>query len=80
MKKGVIALVILGIVGVIGWQQWRSHKPAVNLKGTVGGEKVALMEDAKITDILKSRYSLQLGVTKAGEHTHDGDKNQGDGR
>jgi hypothetical protein len=66
MKKGVIALVILGIVGVIGWQQWRSHKPAVNLKGTVGGEKVALMEDAKITDILKSRYSLQLGVTKAG--------------
>src|SRR5581483_9511217 len=66
MKKGVIALVVLGIVAVVAWQQWRSHKPSIELKGIVGGEKVALMEDPQITDIIKNRYKLALNVAKAG--------------
>ena len=66
MKKGIIAIVVLGIIGVVAWQQWRTHKPAVELKGTVGGEKVALMEDPQVADIFKKRFNLSLKVSKAG--------------
>jgi hypothetical protein len=66
VKKGIIAIVVLGIVAVVAWQQWRTHKPVVELKGVVGGEKVGLMEDQQIADIFKNRFNLSLKVSKAG--------------
>lgn len=56
----------LGIAIIFGVRQWGGYKPAVELKGVVGGEKVALMEDEKIKEILSRRYGLNLQVAKSG--------------
>ncbi|HKX28904.1 MAG TPA: hypothetical protein VJ302_14500 [Blastocatellia bacterium] len=71
MKKATAAIVILGIIAIIAYKQWQSHKlgpagSALELKGAVGGEKMALMEDPQIVEILKSRYQVWPRPEKSG--------------
>ena len=61
-----IVLLVLIIAGGIVYQQFFSTPKTTLLKGYVGGEKMAFLENVDIQKILQKKYGLQLDITKAG--------------
>lgn len=71
MKKAALAILILGIIAIVAVRQVYFPRSgaggaAKGLKGKVGGEKMALMEDPRIADAIKKGYSLATQSVKAG--------------
>lgn len=62
---GVILLVLI-IAGGIAYQQFFSAPKTIELKGYVGGEKLALLENPEVKTILQKKYGLVLNTSKAG--------------
>ena len=68
MKNKLIGIVILVLIiaGAVVYQQFFSAPKTTAVKGYVGGEKIAFLENVKIQDILRKKYGIELDVTKAG--------------
>ncbi|MDQ1354622.1 MAG: hypothetical protein QG657_4931 [Acidobacteriota bacterium] len=62
---GIIILVII-IGGAVGYKFFYVDKPVTHLKGLVGGEKMAFLENEKVRSILKKKYGLVVDYSKAG--------------
>ena len=67
MKKllGVILLILI-IAGALMYQQFFSVGKVVTLKGYVGGEKTAFLQNEEVQEILKKKYGIEIDDTKAG--------------
>ena len=62
---GVILLLLI-IAGGIAYQQFFSSPKTTILKGYVGGEKMAFLDNPEVKKILQKQYGLELNATKAG--------------
>lgn len=66
-SKFIGAVILLVIVAAALYYQYHPvSKPAVTLKGLVGGEKIGLLEDEAFKKILKGKYGITLDYSKAG--------------
>ena len=61
----IILLAVIGAAAVYLLLGGPRPEPAV-LRGYVGGEKIGLLEDEKVQDILEREYHLTLDYAKAG--------------
>ena len=68
MKGALVGLGILIIAGAIVFAVWLqfNSKPEVKLKGIVGSEKSALLENEKVKNLLHSKYGVTLEYSRAG--------------
>jgi len=68
MRDKIIGIGILAVVVIAALlYQFAFRGPkAVTLKGYVGGEKMAFLEDEEVGRILKKRYGIHLDYAKAG--------------
>ena len=68
MKSKIMGLGILAIVvAAAAVYAWISESRAVTeISGYVGGEKIGLVEDEEVRDILRSRYHLSIDYARAG--------------
>ena len=62
---GIILLIVIIAAG-IAYQQFFSAPKTTVLKGYVGGEKMAFLENPEVKKILQKQYGLELNATKAG--------------
>lgn len=63
---GLILLALIIVGGLFMFQQAGGGKPQVILKGYVGGEKMNLLHNEKVKNILKRKYGITLNSIKAG--------------
>ena len=68
MKTKLIGLGILAVVIItaIAYVFINESQAVTEINGYVGGEKIGLLEDEDIQDILKNRYQLSIDYAKAG--------------
>lgn len=68
MKTKLLGLGILAIVVIsaIVYVWYSSGQTITEIHGYVGGEKIGLLEDEEIQDLLKDRYKLAIDYTKLG--------------
>lgn len=70
MKNGKffgLGLLLIVIAAVIGFSFFRSGQPdQVSITGLVGGEKINLLENARVKEIAKKEYGLTYDYRKAG--------------
>lgn len=68
MKAKIIGAVILaGVIAAAAAYAGISRSSAVTeISGSVGGEKIGLLEDEEVQDILKKDYKLKINYSKAG--------------
>jgi len=68
MKSKLIGLIVVlvVIVAAVGYSLLRSSQDVTVLKGYVGGEKIGLLEDGQVKDILSKKYKIQIDYAKAG--------------
>ncbi len=69
MKSKITGLILLiGIIaaGCIYYFGFASRPQTLVLHGYLGGEKIGLLEDEQVQEILKDRYHLQIDYSRAG--------------
>jgi len=68
MRDKIIGIGILAVIvaAALLYQFAFKGPQAVTLKGYVGGEKMAFLEDEEVRKILKKRYGIHLDYAKAG--------------
>lgn len=68
MKTKLMGLLILAVVVILAAvYALFTRKPAVTeINGYVGGEKIGLLEDTEIQEILEEKYHLRMDYAKAG--------------
>ena len=65
-RMGLILLVAVMLVSG-GYMFYTSQQTeAISVNGYIGGEKIGLVEDAKVIDTLKKKYKITLDYQKAG--------------
>jgi len=62
---GLIILVLI-IGGALGYRYFSGKPERIEIKGYVGGEKMALLENPEVRSILEKRYGVAVDYTKAG--------------
>ena len=63
MGLGILAAVIVAAVVYV----WVSDSREVTeISGYVGGEKIGLLEDEEVQEILRDQYRLEMDYAKAG--------------
>lgn len=61
-----LALLLVVALGAVGYG-WFSHTQQVTeIQGSVGGEKIDLLEDEEVQQILRDRYKLSVEYTREG--------------
>lgn len=61
-----LALLLVVALGAVGYG-WFSHTHQVTeIQGSVGGEKIGLLEDEEVQQILRDRYKLSVEYTREG--------------
>lgn len=61
-----LALLLVVALGAVGYG-WFSHTQQVTeIQGSVGGEKIGLLEDEEVQQILRDRYKLSVEYTREG--------------
>ncbi len=66
--KGLILLVVIIAASAL-YSMFISGKPErVHVNGFIGGEKIGLMEDEKVKDILSKKYGIDFDYQKAGSY------------
>ena len=61
-----LALLLVVALGAVGYG-WFSHTHQVTeVQGSVGGEKIGLLEDEEVQQILRDRYKLSVEYTREG--------------
>ena len=68
MKTKLIGLGILAVVilAAVAYAVFGAGQRVTEIHGYVGGEKVGLLEDEEVADILRDRYRLSIDYAKAG--------------
>lgn len=68
MKTKIIGLVILiaVIIAAVIYVMVGSSNAVTEIKGYVGGEKIGLLEDEEVQEILRDKYKLSIDYAKAG--------------
>ena len=68
MKTKIIGLVILitVIIAAVIYVMVGSSNAVTEIKGYVGGEKIGLLEDEEVREILEDKYKLSIDYAKAG--------------
>lgn len=68
MKTKIIGLVILitVIIAAVIYVMVDSSNAVTEIKGYVGGEKIGLLEDEEVQEILRDKYKLSIDYAKAG--------------
>ncbi|MGI5888485.1 MAG: hypothetical protein ACOX6J_03800 [Oscillospiraceae bacterium] len=69
MKKSTLTglIILIAVIVAAGAYVFISQSTAVTtINGYVGGEKIGLLEDEEVQDILKSQYHLEIDYQKAG--------------
>ena len=68
MKTKLIGLGILAVVilAAVAYAVFGAGQRVTEIHGYVGGEKVGLLEDEEVADILRDRYKLSIDYAKAG--------------
>ena len=68
MKTKLIGLIILAavVIAAVAYVVVSNGRTVTELTGYVGGEKIGLLEDTEIQDILQDRYHLHIDYAKAG--------------
>ena len=68
MKTKLIGLGILAavIIAAVAYVFISNHQAVTEINGYVGGEKIGLLEDEEVQDILRDRYKLVIDYAKAG--------------
>lgn len=69
MKSKIIGVIILilAIGSIIFFQTTKiNQKKQITIDGYLGGEKIGLLDDSQVKDILKKKYGLTINYTKAG--------------
>ncbi|MBE3554515.1 MAG: substrate-binding domain-containing protein, partial [Thermicanus sp.] len=73
MKKGIAVLLVLLILGTVGYlvitnldTSGLNRKPPVTVKGYYGSEKEDYLNDPRVIDILKKKYGITLDLRKSG--------------
>ncbi|GAK53836.1 hypothetical protein U14_05110 [Candidatus Moduliflexus flocculans] len=68
MKSRVIGIVILVaiIAGGVAYKFVGGGKQQIELKGLVGGEKLAFLQNPNVEAILSKKYGVRLNINKAG--------------
>ncbi len=68
MKAKWIGLLLLLVValGAAGYVWLTNAQQVSEIQGYVGGEKIGLLEDAEVQEILRERYKLSIDYTRAG--------------
>ena len=68
MKAKWIGLLLLLVValGAAGYVWLTNAQQVSEIQGYVGGEKIGLLEDAEVQEILRERYKLSMDYTRAG--------------
>ncbi|MGI6736620.1 MAG: hypothetical protein ACOX41_04830 [Anaerovoracaceae bacterium] len=68
MKTKWIGLLLLLVValGAVGYVWFSDALQVTEIKGYVGGEKIGLLEDEAVQDILRDRYKLSLDYAREG--------------
>lgn len=68
MKTKIIGLVILitVIIAAVIYVMVGSSNAVTEIKGYVGGEKIGLLEDEEVREILRDKYKLSIDYAKAG--------------
>ena len=68
MKTKIIGLVILitVIIAAVIYVMVGSSNAVTEIKGYVGGEKIGLLEDEEVQEILRDEYKLSIDYAKAG--------------
>ena len=68
MKTKIIGLVILitVIIAAVVYVMVGSSNAVTEIKGYVGGEKIGLLEDEEVREILEDKYKLSIDYAKAG--------------
>ena len=68
MKSKLIGIIILVLIvgGAVAYQQFFSGPKTIVLKGYVGGEKMAFLENEEVKKLLRKKYGVELDATKAG--------------
>ena len=68
MKTKIIGLVILitVIIAAVIYVMVGSSNVVTEIKGYVGGEKIGLLEDEEVQEILRDKYKLSIDYAKAG--------------
>ena len=68
-KRGIIIglIILVAVIAVAGiYIMMGGGQPTVELKGYVGGEKIGLLEDPEVQEILERDYHVVLDYAKAG--------------
>ena len=68
MKTKLIGLGILAavIIAAVAYVFISNYQTVTEINGYVGGEKIGLLEDEEVQDILRDRYKLVIDYAKAG--------------
>ena len=68
MKTKIIGLVILitVIIAAVIYVMVGNSNAVTEIKGYVGGEKIGLLEDEEVQEILRDKYKLSIDYAKAG--------------
>ena len=68
MKSKVLGIVILALIiaGGVAYKLWGTGTRVIEIKGLIGGEKLAFLENPNVQNILLKKYGLRLNVNKAG--------------
>ena len=72
MKTKLIGLGILAavIIAAAAYVFISNSQTVTEINGYVGGEKIGLLEDEEVQDILRDRYRLVIDYAKAGRRGH----------
>ena len=68
MKTKLIGLGILAavIIAAVAYVFISNNQTVTEINGYVGGEKIGLLEDEEVQNILRDRYKLVIDYAKAG--------------
>ena len=61
-----LAILILVIIAAVVYVFFSRKNQTAEISGYLGGEKIGLLEDEEVQDILKGRYHLVIDYSKAG--------------
>lgn len=62
---GLLLLLVVAL-GAAGYVWLTNAQQVSEIQGYVGGEKIGLLEDAEVQEILRERYKLSMDYTRAG--------------
>ena len=66
-----LAILILVIIAAVVYVFFSRKNQTTEISGYLGGEKIGLLEDEEVQDILKGRYHLVIDYSKAGSLGYD---------